>query len=50
MRICSATLSKVIIVDLQKMHFAPKGFRSVTSNADVRYCEPWQHGQRKWRC
>ncbi|QBP07840.1 hypothetical protein [Klebsiella phage ST11-VIM1phi8.3] len=35
---------------MQKMHFAPKGFFSVTSNWDVLYWEPWQHGHLKWIC
>lgn len=46
-RMYNPTLSKVIMVDLQKIHFAPNGFCSVTSNVDVLYCEPWQHGHRK---
>lgn len=39
-RMYNPTLSKVIMVDLQKIHFAPNGFCSVTSNVDVLYCEP----------
>lgn len=38
-RMYNPTLSKVIMVDLQKIHFAPNGFCSVTSNVDVLYCE-----------
>nr|DAF19870.1 MAG TPA: hypothetical protein [Caudoviricetes sp.] len=30
----------MIIEDLQKIHFAPKGFFSVTSKWEVLYCEP----------
>lgn len=30
-------LSNVIIIDLQKIHFAPKGFLSETSKDDVLY-------------
>lgn len=41
-------LSNVIIIDLQKIHFAPKGFMSETSKDDVLYWEPWQHGHLKW--
>lgn len=33
-------LSNVIIIDLQKIHFAPKGFMSETSKDDVLYWEP----------
>lgn len=36
-RMYNPTLSKVIMVDLQKIHFAPNGFCSVTSNVDVLY-------------
>lgn len=35
------------MTDLQKMHFAPDGFRLLISYADVLYCELRQCGQRK---
>lgn len=44
----AAILSNVFIADLQKIHLAPTGFFSVTSKLEIRYCDPWQHGQRKW--
>ncbi len=37
---------KVIMDDLQNT-FRAKRVLLVTSNVDVLYCEPWQHGHRK---
>nr|DAU87302.1 MAG TPA: hypothetical protein [Caudoviricetes sp.] len=32
---------------MQKIHFAPCGLFTVTSNCDVLYCEPLQQGHLK---
>lgn len=37
------------MTDLQKIHFAPKGFFSVTSKCDVLYWELQHDGQIKCR-